>query len=70
MAYTISINEEQRVLIHSALEYLIQANIAQEPEEQEELTILESMFHGLPAAEQEMQALGHKPGISIHGFAL
>lgn len=70
MAYTIQINEAQRVLIHAALEYLIQANIAQEPEEQEELTILESMFHELPAAEQEMQALGHKPGAAVHGFAL
>jgi hypothetical protein len=64
MAYTIMVNEEQRLIIERALtEAALDGVEKRDPEEQEELELLVGMFTDLPAQEQE------NPG-TLHGFCL
>lgn len=72
MAYTIQINEAQRVILHALLEAATQGQDAFPADaEINEPALLRDMFGNLPAQELEMQTVhGQAPGESLHGFCL
>ncbi len=66
MAYTIMIDEAQRVLIAAAL----RAYLPMLPAGQPGVEFLQEMFDDLPNQEAECQAVGNRAGETVHGFCL